>query len=78
MRKALDHYRRICELAEADPEYRTIETELKSMHNALRELLNRLSDPDKDLITQYIGHCGALELRMLEISCFHMDFRDST
>lgn len=76
MKKAMENYERILKIAEDDWEYCAIRGEFSSCQQALQELLARLSEKDRFLIAEYIGLYGELDVRLAEIACMYMEFRD--
>ena len=76
MDKVLQNYRRLCILADDDPEFDEMRQTFHHQQDAVRELFTRLSKDDRALLTDYLGAFGAMDHRMVELACFHMTFSD--
>lgn len=76
MKTALKQYIRIQEIAREDPEYCGILEDLTVCGQALPALLARLDEKDRMLILEYLGLYGELCVRLAEIACMNMVFRE--
>lgn len=74
--KTLYNYHRLEALTQADTEYQSLCREHESSRKQMSALLDRLSEEDIAIITNYIGTAQETTLRMPELACFTMAFPD--
>lgn len=55
---------------ETDPEYLALEDERRVRERAFLEAIEALGEEQRAAVMDYIGICGELSQRMLEIACF--------
>ena len=63
-------YLRLEDKLEHDEELHYLKQQLSEHESALREVLSQLSEQQRAVITNYIGICGEIDQRIVEISCF--------
>ena len=72
--KVLENYLKVQDLIREDGEYRVYLGKYQAFNGLVLELLSRLPEEDADLIMEYIGVCGAMGTRIMEIVCVNGDF----
>jgi len=68
-------YERFCALnaqIQSDDELYDLMHRLHTESEALEQLLDRLSPEDSSIITEYLGICGEINERIVEIAAFAM------
>ena len=66
-------YARYCaieELLENDKELGALKQRLAEESSALNRVLDRLSEEDRAVISEYLGLLAEIEQRIVELSCF--------
>ena len=74
LRKTLDNYSHLMEMAETDIEYQHLLNQQQKSSERLQSLLERLDESDVETIVDYIGISSETNLRILELACFSMAF----
>lgn len=72
--KMLENYLRLQDLIRVDPEYRVLLEEYRVWNEPVIGLIARLPKDEAAVLMEYIGACGALGTRMMEIVCSEMEF----
>lgn len=69
-KEAYVRYKQLMNQLEIDPEYLALEDERRTRERLFLAVIENLSEEQRAAVTDYIGICGELEQRMLEIACF--------
>lgn len=67
---AYKRYCAVCEARRTDPEYLALEARLKEHEPRFQGVTQCLTPQQQEVIIEYIGLCGELGERAIEIACF--------
>ena len=70
LKEAYARYCAIEELLENDKELGALKQRLAAESAALNRVLDRLSEEDRAVISEYLGLIAEIEQRIVELSCF--------
>ena len=56
--------------AQTDPEYLALEQRFRELEPQFRTALHTLPEDCRSAVIEYIGVCGELQNRLLELACF--------
>ena len=68
--KAYSHYCAIEEKLENDEELNHLKQRLQETSEQVRTLMSRLTEEQRQILTEYLGVCAEIDQRIVEIACF--------
>lgn len=68
--KANERYTFVQKRLETDAEYLALEERHREQYREFQELMQSLTEEQRQVVTEFVGICAELDERALEIACF--------